>query len=157
MGGKLWTQTLNEQDDPPRATEGDAVGADVLGARRRVLIVDDEPAVARAIARAIGRDHAVQIVQSGREALGSILGGAELDLILCDLMMPDMTGMDLYAELKRLDHPAFARLVFMTGGAFTAEARAFLASVPNVRLDKPFNLRAVRDLLNALPARSAPR
>jgi CheY-like chemotaxis protein len=65
-------------------------------------------------------------------------------VILCDLMMPDMTGMDLHADLVRRDPRVAERMVFLTGGAFTGDARRFLDEVPNARLEKPFDVGALR-------------
>jgi len=64
--------------------------------------------------------------------------------------MPQITGMDLHAELAR-DLPDVAGcMVFMTGGAFTPRARAFLDDVANPRVDKPFDGRALRALIDPL-------
>jgi len=64
---------------------------------------------------------------------------ASFDLILCDLMMPVMSGMDLHAWLVS-HHPMLAdRVVFLSGGAFTPKASAYLSSVENLKLDKPVN------------------
>ena len=71
------------------------------------------------------------------------------DVILCDLMMGDMTGMDLYAELGRRSKALAARIVFMTGGVFTDGARDFLAGVPNICIEKPFDLAALRAMVAA--------
>lgn len=59
-------------------------------------------------------------------------------------MMPEMTGMDFYAELSRTAPELAKRVVFMIGGAFTVGASKFLESAPNRRLDKPFNAEALR-------------
>jgi CheY-like chemotaxis protein len=63
-------------------------------------------------------------------------------------MMPQMTGMELHAELARLAPEQAARIVFVTGGAFTAGARAFLDAVPNQRIEKPFETQQLRAVLN---------
>jgi CheY-like chemotaxis protein len=62
------------------------------------------------------------------------------DVILCDLIMPEMTGMDVYRAALQRTTPMHDRIVFMTGGAFTQRARDFLESVPNLRIEKPFEL-----------------
>jgi CheY-like chemotaxis protein len=113
--------------------------------RPYVLVVDDDPLVARATARILARECETLVVGSGAEALAAIANRAP-DVVLCDLMMPEMTGMELYARL-RAERPAAAeRMVFMTGGAFTASARDFLDRTPHPRVEKPFlpgELRAV--------------
>ena len=123
----------------------------VAGRRARILIIDDDVMLSTAMRRALIQEHDVSGENSAEEALKRLAGGEPFDLIICDLMMPHMSGMDFHAELERLDPEQAKRVVFMTGGAFTARARVFLDRVPNVRIEKPFevhNLRAlVQDLL----------
>jgi signal transduction histidine kinase len=110
-----------------------------------VLVVDDERAIGAAIRRLL-HDHDVTAVTSARAALDLLESGKCFDLVLCDLMMPGMSGMDLYGALL-LRHPAFApKVVFLTGGAFTPEADAFLRRVGNRRLSKPFDSDELRGL-----------
>ncbi len=111
-----------------------------------VLIVDDERAVGVTLRRVL-RGHDVTAVTSAKEALELIASGRAFDVILSDLMMPDMSGMELYEVLLRDWPPLSERMVFITGGAFTATANAFLDRVPNERLDKPFEAAAVRALV----------
>jgi CheY-like chemotaxis protein len=68
-----------------------------------------------------------------------------VDVILCDLMMPDLTGMDLHAELTATAPEVARRMVFLTGGAFTPAARAFMDQVQNARVDKPFDPQKLRE------------
>jgi CheY-like chemotaxis protein len=104
-----------------------------------LLVVDDEPVIARLIQKALVK-HDVTTANDGREAV-ALMGQHAYDVILCDLIMPEMTGMDVYrAALQRVT-PVQDRIVFMTGGAFTQRARDFLQSVPNLRIEKPFDLR----------------
>jgi CheY-like chemotaxis protein len=86
-------------------------------------------------------------VTRGRHALALIEDGEKFDAVLCDLMMPEMGGMDLFAALERVAPELASRVVFLTGGAFTERAAEFLANVKNPTLDKPF---AVDDLRAAL-------
>jgi CheY-like chemotaxis protein len=118
--------------------------------RGRVLVVDDEEPLAQAIRRFLTHEHDVTAVYSAGEALELLRQGERYDLIFCDLMMPQITGMELYAELVRLDPAQAERVVFLTGGAFTAAAREFLDQVSNRRLEKPFELKELRRLVNEL-------
>jgi CheY-like chemotaxis protein len=77
---------------------------------------------------------------SGKEALALIASGERFDAILSDLMMPEVTGMEIYDELSRLALYQAKRMIFLTGGAFTEKARAFLERVPNPRVEKPFEV-----------------
>jgi CheY-like chemotaxis protein len=92
----------------------------------------------------------VVVVTSGRAALDLVIAGERFDVILCDLMMPEMTGLDLHGELMRSFPEHAARMIFLTGGAFTPRAREFLDSVPNQRLEKPFDAQNVRALVRGL-------
>ncbi len=115
--------------------------------RRRVLVVDDERLVGEAISRALSEENDVEVATEAEEALARIARGERYDVILCDLMMPVMTGMDLYAEIVRVAPKLAGRLVFMTGGAFTARARAFLESVVNPCLEKPLDTSKLRSII----------
>jgi PAS domain S-box-containing protein len=120
---------------------------DQVAARRRVLVIDDERLVGEAIARSLSEDNDVQVVTDAEHALEKIAAGEHYDIVLCDLMMPVMTGMDLYAEIVRTSPKLAGRFVFMTGGAFTPRARAFVESVVNPCLEKPIDMGRVRSLV----------
>jgi PAS domain S-box-containing protein len=118
----------------------------VAGRRGRILVVDDEKLVVRSLKRILSKEHDVVATVSAKEALAMCVAGEKFDLILCDLMMPDMTGMDLHGELSRVAPEQAHRMLFLTGGAFTAKARQFLSETPKEHLEKPFepaNLRAI--------------
>jgi PAS domain S-box-containing protein len=112
----------------------------------RVLVVDDEPSIGAGIKRALG-GHTVEVAGSGREAIDAIEAN-EFDLVLCDVMMPDVSGMDVYAHISTARPDYGKRFVFMTGGAFTPKAREFLESVPNEHIEKPFSIRELRNLVS---------
>jgi ligand-binding sensor domain-containing protein/signal transduction histidine kinase/CheY-like chemotaxis protein len=115
--------------------------------RGRVMIVDDDVMVSSAVRRTLAREHDVEVVTSSRQALELLLGpkGQEVDVILCDLMMPDLTGMELHVELTAAVPAVAKRMVFLTGGAFTPAARAFMDRVENERVDKPFDPQKLRE------------
>jgi signal transduction histidine kinase len=113
----------------------------------RVLVVDDEPMIHRAAARAIGDQHQV-VAMNSTNALTRIRNGERFDVILCDLLMPEISGMDFYEEVARIDAKEAAKIIFLTGGAFTPRAQAFLSQVPNQRIEKPFDPIHLRALIN---------
>jgi PAS domain S-box-containing protein len=113
------------------------------GPRGRVLVIDDEPMLCSAVERILRPHHDVVLTTLAAEALPRLEAGEQFDLILCDLMMPRMNGMDFHAALQRLRPDLTGRVIFLTGGAFTPQAKAFLDRVPNRRVDKPFNSRAL--------------
>jgi PAS domain S-box-containing protein len=120
--------------------------------RGRILVVDDEPMIGMAIRRTLQREHEVVVLTSAREAHARLTGGERFDVILCDVMMPEMSGMDLHQELTSQAPELAERFVFLTGGAFTSNARAFLGSVRNHRLEKPFSSQELRGLVQSLLA-----
>jgi CheY-like chemotaxis protein len=121
-----------------------------------VLIVDDDAHVGTALRRVLAAHH-VTVVTRADEALELLASGATFDVIFSDLMMPQMSGMALYDELARQRPHVAERMVFMTGGAFTPDAHAFLQRVPNARLEKPFACDDIRELVRKLAGRSDSR
>ncbi len=107
------------------------------GRRLRVLVVDDEPEVGKALRRMLSCEHDVTVLRSGVQAR-STLRQQTFDVIVCDLMMPNLSGMDLYDEISREEPELARRFVFMTGGAFTERARRFVERIGNICLGKPF-------------------
>ncbi|MFP2929240.1 PAS domain S-box protein [Pyxidicoccus sp. 3LG] len=116
-------------------------------ARAKILVVDDEPNVTLALQRSLAADHEVATANSAQAALRLVSEGVRFDLILCDVMMPGMTGMDLYNELGRCAPEQAGRMVFMTGGAFTPRTVSFLRDVPNLKISKPLDLTQLRELV----------
>ncbi|HKE17658.1 MAG TPA: ATP-binding protein [Kofleriaceae bacterium] len=121
----------------------------------RVLIIDDDRQVTASMA-ILFEGNEVQVVHSGREGLSRLLAGEEYDWIFCDLMMRDVSGMDLYEEVRRARPGLEQRFIFMTGGAFTARAREFVAEVKCPCLAKPFHPHQVVAALRRRPASAPP-
>jgi two-component system NtrC family sensor kinase len=122
-------------------------GGEAPPRRRRVLVIDDEPALASMIRRVLDKQCDVEVANDAREGLARLAEGADYDVILCDLMMPDMTGMDLFAEIARRRPGIERKFVFMTGGAFTPRATEFLAQIKNRRLEKPFETAVLKAIV----------
>lgn len=126
---------------PPSALPATATG------RARILLVDDDPGVGSALRVLLEAEHDVRCFEEPTEALKALLGDSGYDLILCDLMMPKLSGMDLYQVLS-FNRPGYeSRIVFMTGGAFAKSMTRFLEQVPNDRIEKPFNLKVLQRLV----------
>ncbi|HEX8821171.1 MAG TPA: ATP-binding protein, partial [Archangium sp.] len=118
--------------------------------RARILVVDDEPLVGAALRRALGHEHEVHVTTSAREALARVRQGPPFDAILCDLMMPEMTGMELFAELQCTSPTQAQVVLFFTGGAFTETTRAFLEQHQERVLGKPIDTGVLRERLRVL-------
>jgi PAS domain S-box-containing protein len=121
------------------------------GPRARILVIDDEPAIRRAIEATLQKYHDVTTVADARDALALLQRDERFDVILCDVMMPQVTGIDFYVDVCRVAPAVARRIVFMTGGAFTLRARAFLEDIPNEQISKPFEpgalVATVRELV----------
>ncbi|AKU93792.1 sensor histidine kinase [Labilithrix luteola] len=114
--------------------------------RLRVLVVDDELEVGASVRRVLGRTHSVHVAGGAAEAIVRLDKGG-YDLVLCDLLMPEMTGMELHERLRETKPNVAERMVFMTAGAFSAKAQQFLGKVPNRRVEKPFDAETLRALV----------
>ncbi len=110
----------------------------------RVLVVDDDAAVARVIALILGDEHDVTTVTDPADALSRVAGGERFDVILCDVMMPVMTGAQLHERMAQIAPQEAARIVFVTGCALLPEVRDFLDRVSNTCLEKPIDAHALR-------------
>ena len=113
-------------------------------------MIDDEPLITKVVRRTLSREHEVDALNSAEDALARIRAGERFDVILCDLMMPQVTGMDFHAELERGYPDQAARMVFLTGGAFTQRARDFLEQVQNQRVEKPIDAQGLKALVNEM-------
>jgi len=119
-----------------------------------VLVIDDEPLVARTIARGL-RGHKVTVCGNAAEGLEKLVSGELPELVLCDLMMPGMTGIDLYEALAKARPEAIPRLVFMTGGTFTGPAEDFVTSTTCPVMQKPIPMEVLQGLVADALARGA--
>jgi PAS domain S-box-containing protein len=132
---------------PPRATQLTPPPLPTTRPSGRILLVDDEAAVGRSLAALLAPENEVIAVTRAQEALDRIGSGEAFDAILCDLMMPDINGIELY---ERVDSDARRRMIFMTGGAFTPKARQFLAKLDRPYLEKPFTEADLRKAIERL-------
>jgi len=129
--------------EPARAASGSVVTAE--NPRVRILLVDDDELVRTSVKRVLAR-HDVTTESDGDAAIPRILEG-DYDLVLCDLMMPGKSGMDVFHEVVATRPDLAPRFVFISGGASTAEAEQFLEDHAPRRLDKPFGTEALRKLV----------
>ncbi len=142
------------RSEPPRATTPPPSSS---SRRARVLFVDDDEDVARAVSEHLINLAEVVCVTSGRAAIELLLRDQSFDLVLCDVMMPDIGGMDVFESVRRARPELEPRFAFVTGGAFTRRARGFLASVELPCLDKPLDLAALEALVHRAAARPRAR
>ncbi len=117
--------------------------------RLRTLIIDDEPAIGASLRRVLADTCETVVVADGRAGLDLLEADQDFDLILCDLVMPELDGPGFYAALSVRQPQLLSRVVFSSGGAATPALHAFLDRVPNQVLDKPFSVAALLRVLAA--------
>ena len=132
-----------------RSPAGDAPDRSRVAAARhgRVLVIDDELTICTSLKRVFSRHHAVHTVTSAPKALELFRAGERFDVVLCDLMMPEMNGIDLFNEVRRLSQDQASRFMFMSGASLSSQVSAFLATIPNTMISKPFDMRRLTDLV----------
>jgi len=117
----------------------------VASDRLRILLVDDDELVRTSVTRVLAK-HDVTTLADGDAAIAKIVAD-DFDLVLCDLMMPGKSGMDVYHEVVERRPELAKRFVFISGGASTPEAEQFLEEHATERLDKPFGMDSLRRLV----------
>ena len=139
-----------DREDPEAEPPTSEIPSSRAAPRARVLVIDDEVPIANTMRDLLGARHDVTATTSVRDALAVVEAGRDFDVIFCDLMMPGMSGIELYEELRD-GRPALAsRIVFMTGGAFTKRAAEFLATTENRRVEKPFSLGLIERIVHEM-------
>ena len=113
----------------------------------QVLIVDDEEPLATALRRELASDNQVVLARDGAEAIARVGKGETYDVLLCELMMPIMDGVELHRRLSATHPGMAARMVFMTAEATTSRVEAFFNRVPNLLLQKPVDIDGLRALI----------
>lgn len=132
----------------PPARPGEAPIASAAR-RGKILVIDDEPSIGKAIRRILIRDHDVTLQTDAREAL-VLLADETFDVVFCDLMMPRMSGMDFFDAVSRTAPPQAKKIVFLTGGAFSPRSEEFLQSIENPCLPKPFSREIVTSVVRSM-------
>jgi PAS domain S-box-containing protein len=117
------------------------------GPRARVLVVDDEALIVTALSKVLEREHDVAAVTSGDKALERLLRDPSFDVILCDVAMPGIGGIELYRALERMRPDLAGRMIFMSGATSMPPIAEFLSSVKNAHIDKPVDLVLLRSLI----------
>ncbi|BDG05451.1 ATP-binding protein [Anaeromyxobacter oryzae] len=145
--GTCFRVTLPARRGPVDASAESGVGDATPPSRRRLLVVDDDALVLRALVRSLSRAYVVETASSAPEALARLDAGERFDAVLCDLMMPQVTGMELHAHIAARDPALASRMVFITGGAFSDAASRFLAETRNAWVEKPFEAARLEEAI----------
>jgi len=113
----------------------------------RVLVVDDELLVVQSLHLVLSNEFEITGTTHADEALAWIASGQTYDVILCDVMMPGLSGVELRDRIHAVEPDQAARIVFITGGLIVPEVRAMLDHVTNTVLEKPIDLDGLRELI----------
>ena len=155
-GSRFLVRLPVARNDAAGADDSPASEAREEGCKGRVLVIDDERGIRVALKRILRR-HEVVEAESGEAARDLLSKDQRFDVILCDIMMPMMSGVDLHMWLLEQQPELASKLVFVTGGAFTPTARAYLERVSNVRVDKPFDATNLQKMVSIWVAASKAR
>ena len=128
---------------------GDSVESkDSLGTRHTILVVDDEPVILSILEKILtGDGHIVHTASSGQEGIDRALS-IDPDLILTDILMPDMDGYELTARIRALPGLHDMPIIFLTGKAAAEDGGRSFAVGGTAYLSKPFKERQLRDVIN---------
>jgi CheY-like chemotaxis protein len=140
----------SSEEDAPAPPTVRASASGEKGPRGRLMVIDDEPLLLATLSRTLAPEHEVEAFSGARAALERLRAGERYSLILCDVMMPEMTGVELYETLVRELPGQAGRMVFLTGGAFSEAAHVNLETTRRPCLDKPFEPEALRVRIHAL-------
>jgi two-component system NtrC family sensor kinase len=152
-GGRIWAENtagggarfiIELPLVTPRVSgeQGQILAAPALGERLRILVVDDEASVRVALQRYLAtRGHEVETTASGKDGLARLREGI-FDAVIVDMRMPDLSGEQIYDELRARDPGHAERVIFTTGQLVDEQVRAFLASTGRPYIPKPFEFSA---------------
>jgi CheY-like chemotaxis protein len=124
--------------------------------RGRILVVDDEPRLGHVLSLLLSSAHHVDVVTSAKGALVRLLSGDRYDIVLCDVMMPEMSGIDFHDEVARMLPAQARRIVFVTGGVTNGAHLARIEASQRTVLTKPVDVEQLRTVVERHVATAAP-
>src|SRR5690606_17682770 len=116
----------------------------------RILVIDDEQLLGQTIQLGLEDSMSVELETSGSRGLERLLTDESIQLVLCDISLPDLSGIDIHARLEKERPHLMKRFIVMTGGAVSNESRDFLERYEGPLLNKPFTLSQVENLVAGL-------
>ena len=138
IGRSVLAREGGERKDPGESVDrGETPTSGQIAVRTRVLLIDDEPMLLLSWQRLFARDYDIQTALGGQAGVRLLEQDDAWDVVVCDLMMPDLDGAAVF-EWVHQHRPALApRMLFCTGGAFTPRAVAFADLIGDRLLQKP--------------------
>lgn len=118
--------------------------------RAKLMVIDDEVAVTEAIQVVLKKYYEITVATDGVWALEYLQKNPTFDVILCDVHMGGITGIEIFKRLRESQSGLEQRMVFMTGGITNVRSLEFLKTVPNQVVEKPFNIKVLREAIQAI-------
>ncbi len=150
--GSTFRVVLPASTQQPATVAVPVTRAALSPSRSRVLIVDDDDRLRTSLGRMLAREHHVVLAKSGDQALAELGRDASFDVIVSDVMMPGMTGSEFRDHVARSFPRLANKMIFMSGGAFTDDARAFVDQLGDLCLEKPFEMAQLRERMMSVVA-----
>lgn len=118
----------------------------------KILIIDDERGILNSLRRLLGKKHQVVLAESGAKALGFLTASDDFDVIICDLLMPDIDGEMLYETICESYPHLQNKIIFTTGGTFTPKLSHFFNEIKqsHICLNKPVEPNELNDAINSI-------
>jgi PAS domain S-box-containing protein len=159
MGGRLDCETALGKGSTfrvsfPAAQEAVAEPLVESTSAGRALVIDDERTILQSLGRILRREVGViELVDDPREALSLFERGERFDVVFCDILMPQMTGIELYEAIRQLAPARLERFVFLSGDMTRPEIQQFLSRIDNERVEKPFGIENIRAIARRFVAK----
>lgn len=147
-GGAVFRLTLPPAQPVVTRAASSVVATAMAPPRARVLVVDDDALVASVVQRLLKHEHDVTVLLSSEAALERLASDGAFDIVLCDVLMPGLSGLELAQRVQAFNPTLARRFVFMTGGAIQPATNGPFDTTPNERIEKPFAATALRELVN---------
>jgi CheY-like chemotaxis protein len=123
--------------------------------RARILVVDDDTIVQQFLNEILTEEgHEVESVGNGDDALER-LGNEEYDVILLDIKLPGMSGIEVYKQLQNSSKPLARKVIFITGDVMKKDTMSFLARAKPAYITKPFDVEQIKNDVNLILAERA--
>jgi CheY-like chemotaxis protein len=113
-----------------------------------ILAVDDEPLIINFISRVLQKEGYIVDIAGEAEKAVELLKTREYDVILLDIKMPEMDGIELYYYMKNISETLVNKVIFITGDVMSVDTHRFLEKTGSIFIPKPFDADALRDIVN---------
>ncbi len=153
--GTTFTISLPANGKPrvanPRVFPSSSPSTPLKKTRRRILLIDDEPLLLKSLARMLQSHHSISSAIGGANGLACLRENEDFDVVICDLMMPEVDGLHVYDTLVNEFPHLVPKLIFLSGGVFTQRMSTFLEDLKPQLLDKPVGRDVLLEAIDCVP------